>query len=52
MNRPPQGCYLKVSTAGEAYSASIPTPPPPQAPIDWTPALRKRFDDALADFLP
>lgn len=47
MNRPPQGRYLKVSTAGEAYSAFIPTPLPPVPPIDWTPALRKRFDDAL-----
>lgn len=47
MNRPPQGRYLTVSTAGEAFSAFVPTPLPPQPPIDWTPALRKRFDDAL-----
>lgn len=47
MNRPPQGRYVKVSTAGAAYSAFIPTPLPPVPPIDWTPALRKRIDDAL-----
>jgi Fic family protein len=47
MNRPPQGRYQTASTAGEAFSAFIPTPLPPQPPIDWTPALRKRFDDAL-----
>ena len=47
MNRPQQGRYLSVSTTGEAYSAFIPAPLPPQPPIDWTPALRRRFDDAL-----
>lgn len=47
MNRPQQGRYLSVSTTGEAYSAFIPAPLPPQPPIDWAPALRRRFDDAL-----
>ena len=47
MNRPQLGRYLSVSTTGEAYSAFIPAPLPPQPPIDWAPALRRRFDDAL-----
>ncbi|MGE4072838.1 MAG: Fic family protein [Lysobacterales bacterium] len=47
MNRPSQGRYLTVSTTGEAFSAFIPAPLPPHPPIDWTLALRKRFDDAL-----
>jgi Fic family protein len=36
-----------VSTAGEPFQAFVPTPLPPQPPLDWSPALRRRFDDAL-----
>lgn len=61
MKRPLQGRYVKVATAGEAFKAFVPTPLPPRPPIDWTPALRARFDaallalgrlDALTDLLP
>jgi Fic family protein len=56
-----QGRYVKVATTGEAFKAFVPAPLPPKPPIDWTPALRKRFDealvavgklDALTDLLP
>ena len=61
MRRSLQGRYVKVATAGEAFRAFVPAPLPPKPPIDWTPALRKRFDealvavgklDALTDLLP
>ncbi len=47
MHRPPPGRYLDVSTADEPYRAFVPEPLPPVPPIAWTPALRRRFDDAL-----
>jgi Fic family protein len=61
MKRPLQGRYLKVTTAGEAFKAFVPAPLPPRPPIDWTTALRARFDaallalgrlDAVTDLLP
>jgi Fic family protein len=61
MKRSPQGRYVKVATAGEAFEAFIPAPLPPRPPIDWTPALRARFEaamlalgrlDAITDLLP
>lgn len=61
MKRSLQGRYLKVATAGEAFKAFIPAPLPPRPAIDWTPALRVRFDaalvalgrlDAVTDLLP
>src|SRR3989441_4369804 len=61
MKRSPQGRYLKVAAAGESFRAFIPAHLPPRPPIDWTPALRARFDaallalgrlDALTDLLP
>jgi Fic family protein len=36
-----------VSTSGERVRAFVPSPLPPDPAIDWTPALRRRFDDAL-----
>jgi Fic family protein len=42
MRRSPPGKYITVSTAG-----FIPAPLPPKPQVDWTPALRRRFDDAL-----
>ena len=42
-----QGRYLKVASAGEAFNAFVPAPLPPRPGIDWTPALRARFDSAL-----
>jgi Fic family protein len=61
MKRPLQGRYLKVATAGESFQAFVPAPLPPRPAIDWTPALRGRFDaalvalgrlDAVTDLLP
>jgi len=47
MKRALQGQYVTVSTIGERVQAFIPTPLPPDPPIDWTPELRERFDSAL-----
>ncbi len=47
MKRELQGRYITISTAGEKAQAFVPAPPPPRPPIDWTPELRSRFDQAL-----
>ena len=47
MKRTLQGHYVTVSTVGEKVRAFVPSPLPPQPPIDWTPALRSKFDEAL-----
>jgi Fic family protein len=47
MRRPAPGSYVEVATAGERFQAFVPAPLPPDPPIAWTPALRRRFDDAL-----
>jgi Fic family protein len=47
MKRSLQGRYLKAATAGETFKAFVPAPLPPRPIIDWTPALRSRFDSAL-----
>ncbi len=47
MKRELQGTYETVTTAGEAVRAFIPAPLPPRPPIDWTPGLRGKFDQAL-----
>ena len=47
MRRPPPGQYVEVATAGERFKAYVPAPLPPAPPIDWSPALRRRFDEAL-----
>jgi Fic family protein len=47
MKRPPPGHYLTVSTQGEPFRAFVPAPLPPQPPLVWSAALRRRFDDAL-----
>jgi len=36
-----------VATAGEAFQAFVPAPLPPAPPVEWSPELRRRFDDAL-----
>jgi Fic family protein len=47
MKRTLQGRYEVISTTGERAQAFVPSPLPPSPPVDWTPALRKRFDEAL-----
>ena len=47
MKRALQGHYITVSTVGEKVKAFVPLPLPPKPPIDWTPALRSKFDQAL-----
>ena len=47
MERKLQGHYVPISTVGEEARAFVPTPLPPDPPIEWTPALRSKFDQAL-----
>ena len=47
MKRELQGRYVTISTAGEQARAFVPAPLPPRPPIDWTPELRGKFDQAL-----
>jgi Fic family protein len=42
-----QGHYVTISTVGEKAQAFVPAPLPPHPPIDWTPVLRSKFDQAL-----
>lgn len=47
MKRPPPGRYVEVTTAGEPFQAFVPASLPPDPPLAWSAALRRRFDDAL-----
>lgn len=47
MRRPTPGRYVTVTTATEPFQAYVPAQLPPSPPIDWSPALRLRFDSAL-----
>ena len=47
MRRSAPGHTVTVSTQGEPFQAFVPAPLPPLPPIEWTPSLRRRFDDAL-----
>ncbi len=47
MQRRLQGHYETVTTGDERFSAFVPAPLPPTPPLAWSPALRRRFDDAL-----
>lgn len=47
MKREAQGQYETTTTLGESVRAFVPAPLPPVPPIDWSPELRGRFDDAL-----
>lgn len=47
MKRERQGRYVALSTVGEKVRAFVPAPLPPRPPIDWTPELRSKFDQAL-----
>jgi Fic family protein len=41
------GKYIEVGIAAERFKAFVPAPLPPEPPIVWSPALRRRFDEAL-----
>lgn len=47
MKRTLQGHYVTVTATGENVQAFVPAPLPPRPPIDWTPDLRSKFDQAL-----
>lgn len=47
MKRDLQGHYVTVSTVGEKVEAFVPSPLPPSPPIEWTPELQNKFDQAL-----
>ncbi|TAK54587.1 MAG: Fic family protein [Gammaproteobacteria bacterium] len=47
MLRPTPGRYVTVTTAGEPFQAFLPAPLPPEPPVEWSAALRRRFDAAL-----
>ncbi|QKS29201.1 MAG: Fic family protein [Candidatus Accumulibacter similis] len=47
MHRPAPGRYVTVTTAGEPFQSFVPVPLPPEPPIVWSAALRRRFDAAL-----
>lgn len=47
MKRELQGRYVTISTVGEKAQAFVPAPLPPCPPIEWTPELRGKFDQAL-----
>ncbi|MFC1524032.1 Fic family protein [Thermodesulfobacteriota bacterium] len=46
MKRKLQGHYVTISTVGEKAQAFVPAPLPPRPPVDWTPELRSKFDQA------
>ena len=47
MKRDLQGQYITISTVGEKVRAFVPSPLPPEPPVEWSPSLRERFDHAL-----
>jgi len=47
MKRELQGRYVSISTVGETAQAFVPSSLPPRPPIDWTPELRIKFDQAM-----
>lgn len=49
MKRKVQGKYVTISTVNEKAQAFVPAPLPPFPPIQWTPELRGKFDQALLE---
>ena len=47
MKRDLQGQYITISTVEEKARAFVPSPLPPEPPVEWSPSLRERFDHAL-----
>ena len=46
MRRPSPGHYITNASSEESFRAFIPDPLPPEPPIAWSTALRRRFDAA------
>lgn len=46
MKRERVGRYVVVSTVGEKVQAFVPDPLPPEPALEWSPALRSKFDQA------
>ena len=46
MKRKIQGYFKTISTIGEKVKAFVPVHLPPTPPIEWTPELRNKFDQA------
>ncbi|MHB8811194.1 MAG: Fic family protein [Desulfobulbaceae bacterium] len=49
MRRKLQGRYVTISTVGEKAKAFVPAPLPPRPPIEWTPELHGKFDQAMLE---
>ena len=47
MRRPSPGHYVRLAAGDEPFQAFVPAPLPPMPPVQWSAALRQRFDDAL-----
>jgi Fic family protein len=47
MRRRTTGQYRIIAAASERFKAFVPTALPPKPPLVWSPALRRRFDEAL-----
>lgn len=47
MKRDLQGRFVTISTVGEKAQAFVPALLPPAPPIEWSPELRGKFDQAL-----
>lgn len=47
MDRDLQGKYITTATLGENVQAFVPSPLPPQPPIEWSEELTAKFDEAL-----
>jgi len=47
MKRNLQGKYVTISTVDEKVQAFVPSSLPPRPPIEWTPELRCKFDEAM-----
>ena len=47
MRRPSPGHNVRLSAGDEPFQAFVPAPLPPVPPVEWSAALRQRFDDAL-----
>jgi len=47
MKRDLSGQYITISMVGEKVQVFVPSPLPPEPPVEWSPSLRERFDHVL-----